>query len=101
MNALPSSNAYPLDLVRNQPHQSSSSLSSSPTPPRRVNATDPFHFYSDPKNLNNARNFKRIDYDVEEKRQREAGNTVRKSRISFERDAFSLMLEAKDLYDKI
>ncbi len=92
--------SFTLDLVRNQRHQSSSSSPPTPPPqppPRRVKATDPFHFYSDPANLKKALNFEQIDYEAEETRQREAGSTARKTRISFEMDAFTLMLEMDDL----
>lgn len=53
-------------------------------------ANDPFLFYSNRDNLERARTFMDVDYRNEEEL---LGNTVRRTRISFEKDAFSLMSE--------
>lgn len=58
-------------------------------PLRRTRARDPFLFYSDPGNLERARHFQPADYSTEDALR---GTTVRKTRISYEKDVTSLLM---------
>mmetsp|Transcript_29415 Transcript_29415/g.62453 ORF Transcript_29415/g.62453 Transcript_29415/m.62453 type:complete len:110 (-) Transcript_29415:158-487(-) len=57
----------------------------------RAKLQDPFLFYSNPTNLRRALNFESIDFNAEDS----SANVqvVRKTRISFEKDPLTLMME--------
>ena len=59
-------------------------------PSQRARAKDPFLFYSRRENLERARFFEEVDYSTEDSLH---GTTLRKTRISFEKDAVSLMMD--------
>ena len=59
-------------------------------PIQRAKAKDPFLFYSNRENLERTRSFEEVDYSTEDSLH---GTTLRKTRISFEKDAVSLMMD--------
>ena len=65
-------------------------ISVSHQPSQTAKAKDPFLFYSNRENLQRARSFEEIDYSTEDSLR---GTTLRKTRISFEMDAVSLMMD--------
>ena len=73
---------------RNSTTPTGSSISLSPS--HRARAKDPFLFYSNRENLRRARQFEEINYSTEDLLH---GTTLRKTRISFEKDAVSLMMD--------
>ena len=68
----------------------SSSISHESPQTPTAKAKDPFFFYSNRENLQRARSFQEIDYSTEDSLR---GTTLRKTRISFEMDAVSLMMD--------
>ena len=59
-------------------------------PIQRAKTKDPFLFYSNKENLERARSLGEVDYSTEDSLH---GTTLRKTRISFEKDAVSLMMD--------
>ena len=68
----------------------SSIIGHQPSQTPTAKAKDPFLFYSNRENLQRARSFEEIDYSTEDSLR---GTTLRKTRISFEMDAVSLMMD--------
>ncbi len=60
-------------------------------PAQRSKAEDPFLFYSCPDNLERARSFREVDYGTEDALR---GTIIRKTRISFEKGAVNLIMDA-------
>eukprot|EP00579_Thalassiosira_antarctica_P009310 CAMPEP_0201883512 /NCGR_PEP_ID=MMETSP0902-20130614/15876_1 /ASSEMBLY_ACC=CAM_ASM_000551 /TAXON_ID=420261 /ORGANISM="Thalassiosira antarctica, Strain CCMP982" /LENGTH=100 /DNA_ID=CAMNT_0048412323 /DNA_START=88 /DNA_END=390 /DNA_ORIENTATION=- len=73
---------------RNATTPTGSSISHQPS--HRTRAKDPFLFYSNRENLQRARYFEEVNYSTEDLLH---GTTIRKTRISFEKDAVSLMMD--------
>ena len=73
---------------RNSTTPTGSSISHQPI--QRAKAKDPFLFYSNRENLERTRSFEEVDYSTEGSLH---GTTLRKARISFEKDAVSLMMD--------
>lgn len=62
---------------------------------RQTKPRDPFLFYSNPSNLRRAMNFETIDFNTDESSPNDT-QVVRKTRISFEKDPFAMLMDDDD-----